>query len=36
MPEGGIEFAYVKREAQLIPKDEQFPPPQYLYAEHFR
>ena len=27
--EGGIEFAYMKREALLIPKDEQLPPPLY-------
>ena len=36
MPESGIEFAHVKREAQLIPKNEQVPPPQYLYSERFR
>lgn len=30
--EDGIEFAYVKREVLLIPKDEQLSPPQYLYA----
>ena len=33
--ESGIQFAYVKREALLIPKGEQLPPPQYLQAEHF-
>jgi hypothetical protein len=36
MPEDGIEFAYVKRKTQLIPKDEQLPSPQYLYSERFR
>ena len=36
MSEGGIEFAYMKTEARLIPKDKQFPPPQYLYSERFR
>ena len=34
--EDSIEFAYVKREAQLISKEEPLPPPQYLYAERFR
>ncbi|MDE0468780.1 MAG: mechanosensitive ion channel family protein [Candidatus Poribacteria bacterium] len=32
MHEGQIEFAYVKREALLTPKDEQLLPPQYLYT----
>jgi len=36
MPEDRIEFAYVKRETQLISKDEQLPPLQYLYAERFQ
>ena len=36
MHENGIEFAYVKREALLMPKDGQLPPPQYLYSERFR
>ena len=36
MREDGIEFAYVKREVLLMPKDEQLPPPQYLYSERFR
>ena len=34
--EDSIEFAYVKREAQLISKEEPLPPPQYLYTERFR
>lgn len=33
MSEDRIEFAYVKREALLTPKDEQLPPPQYLYTQ---
>lgn len=33
MHEGGIEFAYVKREAYLRPKDETSLPPQYLYTQ---
>ena len=33
--EDSIEFAYIKREAQLISKDERLPPPQYLYTERF-
>ncbi len=32
MRDGQIEFAYVKREALLTSKDEQLPPPQYLYT----
>lgn len=30
--ESTIEFAYIKNESQLIPKDGQVPPPQYLQA----
>ena len=33
MHEGGIEFAYVKRESLLKPKDETSLPPQYLYTQ---
>ena len=36
MHEDGIEFAYVKREALLVPTDETVPPPQYLLVERFR
>ena len=36
MREDGIAFAYMKREALLIPKDEQSPPPQYLHTDQFR
>ncbi|MCY3549696.1 MAG: mechanosensitive ion channel family protein [Candidatus Poribacteria bacterium] len=32
MRDGQIEFAYVKREALLTPKDGQLLPPQYLYT----
>ena len=34
--EEGIDFAYVKREALLVPQGEQLPPPQYLRTEQFR
>ncbi len=27
---------FIERLGVLINKDEQFPPPQYLYSEHFR
>lgn len=36
MREGGIEFAYVKRESLLRPKDETSLPPQYLYTQQSR
>lgn len=36
MGEDRIAFTYVKREALLVPKDEQLPPPQYLRTEQFR
>lgn len=36
MHEDGIEFAYVKREALLVPTDETLPPPQYLHTDQFR
>ena len=36
MQAGGIEFAYVKRESLLRPKDETSLPPQYLYTQQFR
>ena len=34
--EDRIEFAYVKRESLLRPKDETSLPPQYLYTQQFR
>jgi len=34
MREGDIEFAYVKRESLLRPKNETSLPPQYLYTHH--
>ncbi len=36
MQAGGIEFAYVKRESLLRPKDETSLPPQYLYTQQPR
>ena len=36
MREDNIEFAYVKREALLVPTDETLPPPQYLHIDQFR
>lgn len=36
MQAGGIEFAYVKRESLLRPKDETALPPQYLYTQQPR
>ncbi|MYA71646.1 mechanosensitive ion channel family protein [Candidatus Poribacteria bacterium] len=33
--ESTIQFAYIRNETQLTPKNEQAPPPQYLYANIF-
>ena len=35
MHEGHIEFAYVKSETLLVPKDENLLPPQYLHTQQF-
>ena len=36
MQEGQIEFAYVKREVLVTPKEDTSVPPQYLYIQQLR
>lgn len=34
--ENGIQFAYIQKESELVPKEGQLPPPQYLHTQRFR